>query len=79
MSQEQKDKQELQFKVEESEQQLAADILATKRSLAKANKELLQAKSAYPFDSKKIINAQLEVEGLEDGLSRLVNLQQELF
>lgn len=78
-SQQEKDQQALEFQVEEAKQQLEADILATKRSLAASKQDLLKAKSAQPFDAQKIINIQIRVEGLEDGLSRLLNLMEELF
>ena len=78
-SQQEKDQQALEFQVEEAKQQLEADILATKRSLASSRQDLLKAKSAQPFDAQKIINIQIRVEGLEDGLSRLLDLMEELF
>jgi hypothetical protein len=40
---------------------------------------LLAAKSAESFNSQDVINAQLKVEGLEDGLKRLNGLLAELF
>ena len=78
-SQQEKDQQALEFQVEEARQQLEADILATKRSLAANKQDLLKAKSAQPFDAQKIIDIQIRVEGLEDGLSRLLDLMEELF
>ena len=78
-SQKEKDEQQVEFQVEEAQQQLQADVLATKRSLASSRQVLLAAKSARPFDSQAVINAQLQIEGLEDGLNRLNGLLAELF
>lgn len=50
---------------------LASDILATKQALALAKKEAEEARNSVSFDSQKIINADLKVENLEDGLKRL--------
>jgi hypothetical protein len=69
----------VEFQVEEAQQQLQADVLATKRSLASSKQSLLAAKSARPFNSQDVINAQLQIEGLEDGLKRLNGLLAELF
>lgn len=78
-SQSQKDAQELQFQVEESQQQLDADILSTKRNIASAKKNLLRVKSTYPLNSQNIVNAQIAVEEAEEGLKRLEALREELF
>ena len=78
-SQKEKDEQQVEFQVEEAQQQLQADVLATKRSLASSKQVLQAAKSARPFDSQAVINAQLQIEGLEDGLNRLNGLLAELF
>ena len=78
-SQQEKDAQQVEFQVEEAQQQLQADILATKRSLASSKQALLIAKSAQPFNSQKVIDHQLHIEGLEDGLRRLNGLLEELF
>lgn len=78
-SQEEKDKQEIEFLVEEAKQQLESDILATNKSLATNKRKLLQQMSSIPLDSQSIINIQVEIEGLEDGLKRLNSLKEVLF
>jgi archaellum component FlaC len=78
-TQDQKDQQELQFRVEEGEHQLSADLLATRRSLAAAKADLLKTKGSYPLNTKNIVDSQLKVEGLEDGIKRLEALKAELF
>ena len=79
LSKEDKDKQELEFQNEESLNQLQADILATKKAISAKSRELLSLKCAFPLESEKIIEAQVELEGLEDGLNRLNALKEELF
>jgi len=78
-SQEEKDQKDVQFQVEQAELQLQSDILATKQSLAEAKGNLDTAKCACPFDATEVINYQVEVEALEDGLKRLTTLKEELF
>ena len=70
---------EIGFKVKSAELQLQSDVLATKQSLAGKEKELARAKGAYPLNAQVIINLQIEVEGLNDGLKRMEALQEELF
>jgi hypothetical protein len=78
-SQEEKDSQENQFKVEAAKLQLQSDILATKQSIATTNTNILTLMSNYPLDAKSIVEAQVVKEGYEDGLKRLEALEQELF
>ena len=61
------------------EQSLQADILATKRALAARKSDLARAKSSYPLNADKIIEFQIDIEGMEDGLKRLNALREELF
>lgn len=68
-----------QFQVESAKLSLQSDILATKKHVAKAKANLLNAKRKHPFCSQTIIDAQLEVEGFNDGLIRLEILLEELF
>jgi len=78
-SQDQKNVQELSFKVEEAQHQLAADELATKKSLVQSKAQLEAAKACVPFDTQSVISLQLKVESLEDGLKRISALKEELF
>jgi hypothetical protein len=63
--------------VDEAKLQFDADVLNTKRALATKKSELDEAKTSYPIDTLKIINLQIEVESLEDGLKRLEILKKE--
>ncbi len=78
-SSQEREEQEVEFRVEEMEQSLQADILATKRALAARKSDLARAKSSYPLNADKIIEFQIDIEGMEDGLKRLNALREELF
>ena len=68
---------EVEFMVEDQKLQFQSDLLATKRDLATAKAKVEDLKTDYPLDLGAIIEAQLEVEALEDGLSRMEKLQEE--
>lgn len=78
-SSQEKEAQEVEFRVEEMSQSLDADILATKRSLASEKASLVRLKSSFPLHVQQIIDTQLRIESLEDGLKRLGDLKAELF
>lgn len=78
-SQSDREAEDVQFKAEEASQQLQADILATNRSIASAKKKIVDLERGYPFNAKSIIEAQVELEGLQDGLIRLNELKKRLF
>ena len=78
-SQQEKDQQELSLQAEQAKLDLQQDIVATKRSLAEAEIQLLRTKSSIPFNSQSVVNAQIKVEGLKEGLTRLEALNAELF
>ena len=74
-----KELQEVEFRVEEMQQSLEADILATKRSLASEKATLVRYKSQFPLMAQFVIDSQIRIESLEDGLVRLSALKEELF
>ena len=78
VSSEELSQKEVNKAVENAKLQLAADISATRYALADKKEDLEIAMSTSPLDSKKIINLQVEVENLEDGLKRLEKLQEDL-
>ena len=77
LSTEELNQQEVSYMVDEAKLQFDADVLNTKRALATKKAELEEAKTSYPLDTLKIINLQIEVESLEDGLKRLEILKKE--
>lgn len=54
-------------------------MLATKKSIASVERDLLNSKSTFPLDAQLIVSLQVKLEGLVDGLTRLQALQTELF
>jgi hypothetical protein len=78
-SSQEKELQEVEFRVEEMQQSLEADILATKRSLASEKASLVRYKSQFPLNAQNLVNVQVKIESLEDGLARLIALKEELF
>lgn len=78
-SQTEAEQQELSYQVEQASIQLQSDILATKQSLAKAEREVKATIKKVPFSSKAIIDAKNNVKALEAGLKELEKLQKELF
>ena len=77
LSTEELNQQEVSYMVNEAKLQFDADVLNTKRALATKKAELEEAKTSYPIDTLNIINLQIEVESLEDGLKRLEILKKE--
>ena len=77
LSAEELNQQEVSYMVDEAKLQFDADVLNTKRALATKKAELEEAKTSYPLDTLNIINLQIEVESLQDGLSRLIALKKE--
>ena len=77
VSSEELDQKEVQYAVEEAKLQLQSDILATEKLLAVKKAELEDAKCTVPLNSNNIVNLQIEVESLADGLKRLKALQKE--
>ena len=68
---------EIEFAVNEAKLQYQADRLATEKSLATKKAELEVAKTTSPLNMSNIINLQIEVESLEDGLKRMDALAKE--
>lgn len=64
--------------MERARQQLSADISETGFAIADKKEELDRAKTTSPIDTQAIIDLQVEIESLEDGLKRLEVLRKEL-
>ena len=77
LSSEEVSQKEVKYAVENAKLQLQSDILATESALADKKAELDEAKTTYPLDSLNIVNLEIEVENLEDGLLRLKKLKDE--
>jgi hypothetical protein len=53
--------------------------LATNREISIGKQKAANARLKFPFDSKAILEADLDVERLTDGMDRLLKLEAELF
>lgn len=78
LSSEEQSQKEVLRAVENAKLQLQSDILATQSALEDKKQELEDIKSEYPLCAIDIINLEVEVESLEDGLRRLKCLKDEL-
>ena len=81
-SKEKRDQEQLQYHVQEQQQQLEADLLETKRELSKAKRELEEAMYPEPgegLDTGAIIELQEDVASLERGIEALEALKEKLF
>ena len=78
-SQSDKEKEELQYAVEDAQDQLQSDLKATKRAFTEAKRKLDLLYGAFPLDSQAILEAEDDVEGLEKGVERLTALEAKLF
>lgn len=78
LSSEEQSQKEVLRAVENAKLQLQSDILATQSALEDKKQELEDVKSEYPLRAINIINLEVEVESLEDGLRRLKGLKDEL-
>lgn len=78
-SQQDLEKEAKAYQVEDAQDQLQADLKATKRELSKANRALNDLYGAFPLNSGAIFNAEDEVTSLEKGVERLTDLETRLF
>ena len=78
LSEEEISQREVAKEVERARQQLAADISETRFAIDDKKDELDRAKTTSPLDTQDIIDLQVEIESLEDGLRRLEALRKEL-
>jgi hypothetical protein len=58
--------------------QFEADLLETRKALEENKAELADLKTEYPLDVAKIIECQVDIEALEDGINRMNTLGKEL-
>ena len=77
ISQEEIDSKDVEFKVEQTKLQFLANLLETRRVLEESKKKYESLKSNYPLDIEAVINAEIDVESYEDGISRMEKLGKE--
>ena len=78
-SDQEKAQEDVEYQVEQAKLQLDADLLATKRSLAESEKDLVTLKSTFPLNAASIVDQQGDVAELKAGLAALEALKKELF
>ena len=77
ISQEEIESKEIEFMVEEERLQFEKDLLETRKELSEARLRLDDLKTHYPLDIQDIIDAQIEIENLEDAIRRMDGLRLE--
>ena len=81
LSRSQKDraKEEIQSDVDEAKLQLQSDLLATKKSLVKAQKKRAEMLGKAGIDFKQLCDVDNEIEAFERGIERLEKYAEDLF
>jgi hypothetical protein len=74
LSNEEAQKEELEFMLEEAQQQFNADRLAIKKQLAKAQRDLAEAQTAFPYSASKEVELTMEVAALEKAIEILAKI-----
>lgn len=69
----------LDYKVAQSKLQLESDILSTTQAVSESKAKLEQLKNSYPLQTRKILEAEVELQSYENGLKSLEALKKELF
>lgn len=77
LSESEQSQKDVEYMVKDAKLQFEADILATQRELDTKKAEFEDAKCEYPLNTQDLINLQIEIEALEDGLNRLNKLKEE--
>lgn len=78
LSSEEISQKDIVYTVNQANLQYQADKLATEQLLETKKEELATAKTTAPLDMTKIVNLMVEIEGLEDGLSKMKVVAEEL-
>ena len=73
-----KESKEVEYMVGLAKLQFEADLLETRKALEENKAELADLKTEYPLDVAKIIECQVDIEALEDGINRMNTLGKEL-
>jgi len=78
LSEENEEKNKVDYYVESASLDLQAAILSTKKSVQDTKAKLEELKSEYPLDIQKIVDTAGLIEQYEDGLRIAENLKKEL-
>ena len=77
ISEEETSSQAVEFMVEDAKLQFEKDLLETKKELSENQLELDSLKTQYPLDVQAIIDKQVEIENLNDAITRMNKLKEE--
>ena len=68
---------QVEYAVESTKLELQSSLLATRKSLGEAEQKLKDLKTDYPLDIQAIVDAELEIRDLKDGIEIVEKLQKE--
>ena len=77
ISEEETSSQAVEFMVEDAKLQFEKDLLETRKELSESQLELDSLKTQYPLDVQAIIDKQVEIENLNDAITRMNKLKEE--
>ena len=77
ISEEETSSQAVEFMVEDAKLQFEKDLLETRKELSESQLELDSLKTQYPLDVQAIIDKQVEIENLNDAITRMNKLKDE--
>ena len=68
---------QVEYAVESTKLELQSSLLATRKSLGEAENKLKELKKDYPLDIQAIVDGELQVRDLKDGIKIVEALQKE--
>ena len=67
----------VEYAVESTKLELQASLLATRKSLGEAENALKELKTEYPLNIQAIVDKELEIRDLKDGIKIIEKIQKE--
>ena len=78
LAQEEQNQKDVLSAVKRAALQLQADILSTEEALEDKRSKLEELETTYPLNTKAIIDTQIDIESLQEGIKRLNALKEKL-
>ena len=78
LAQEEQNQKDVLSAVKRAALQLQADILSTEEALEDNKSKLEELETTYPLNTKAIIDTQIDIESLQEGIKRLNTLKEKL-
>lgn len=78
LAEQEQNQKEVLSAVKRASLQLQADILSTEEALEDKKSKLEELETTYPLNTKAIIDTQLDIESLQEGIKRLNALKEKL-